>query len=90
MTVVDVTEEDSSKGITKHYFLRYPLRKKSMPCDESLNQEQQPCLIFFNQVAELGAAEEKLLYHGLPVASLASDQVKLLRKQALGAFRRKV
>ena len=38
-------------------------------------------------MAELGAAEEKLLYHGLPVASLASDQGKLLRKQALGAFR---
>ena len=87
VTVVDVTEEDSSKGITKHYFLRYPLRKKVDALRRILNQEQQPCLIFFNQVAELGAAEEKLLYHGLPVASLASDQGKLLRKQALGAFR---
>lgn len=87
VTLVDVTAKDQSKGITNHYFLRYPLRRKVDALRRILNQEQQPCLIFFNQVAELGAAEEKLLYHGLPVASLASDQGKLLRKQALGAFR---
>ena len=87
VTVVDVTTEDRSKGVTNHYFLRYPLRRKVDALRRILNQEAQPCLIFFNQVAELGAAEEKLQYHGLPVASLASDQGKLLRKQALGAFR---
>lgn len=30
---------------------------------------------------------EKLLFHGLPVASLASDQNKLARKGALESFR---
>ncbi|WP_368259588.1 DEAD/DEAH box helicase [Enterococcus sp. 2201sp1_2201st1_C11_2201SCRN_220225] len=87
VTVVDVTATDSSKGKTSHYYLKYPLRKKIDALRRILNQEEQPFLIFFNQVADLGAAEEKLLYHGLPVASLASDQGKMMRKHGLAAFR---
>lgn len=87
VTLVDVTATDKSKGETSHYYVKYPLRKKVDALRRILNQEEQPFLIFFNQVAELGAAEEKLLYHGLPVASLASDQGKMMRQRALGAFR---
>lgn len=44
-------------------------------------------MIFFNQLNDMGSAEEKLLYHELPVASLASDQSKLSRKNAIEQFK---
>ncbi len=87
LKVIDVTAEDRSKGTIEHSYLLWPSRKKVDALRRILNQPEQRCLIFFNQVADLGAAEEKLLFHGLPVASLASDQGKILRKQALTAFR---
>ena len=46
--------------------------------------------VFFNQLSELGNAEEKLLYNHVPVASLASDQSKEVRKKALERFKEKV
>lgn len=44
-------------------------------------------LVFFNQLSELGAMEEKLLFRGVAVGSLASDQNKLVRKAALDQFK---
>lgn len=87
LEVVDVTATDTSKGEVKHCYLVWPQRKKIDALRRVLNQKNQRCLIFFNELADLGAAEEKLLFHGLPVASLASDQGKLLRKHSLTAFR---
>lgn len=87
LKVIDVTETDESKGAIDHFYLIWPSRKKVDALRRILNQPDQRCLIFFNQLADLGAAEEKLLFHRLPVASLASDQGKTLRKQALTAFR---
>ena len=45
-------------------------------------------MIFFNQLTDMGSAEEKLLFHHLPVASLASDQSKISRKNAIDQFKK--
>ncbi|MGX7133290.1 DEAD/DEAH box helicase [Enterococcus songbeiensis] len=86
-TVIDVTKEDDSKGVIHHYFLRYPGRKRVDALRRLAYLDSFRGLIFFNQLTEMGNAEEKLLYHGVPVASLASDQSKQSRKLALGSFR---
>ena len=44
-------------------------------------------MVFFNQVADLGAAEEKLVYENVPAIGLASDQSKQLRKLAIDQFK---
>ena len=41
----------------------------------------------FNQVADLGAAEEKVVYENVPAIGLASDQSKQLRKLAIDQFK---
>lgn len=46
-------------------------------------------MVFFNQVADLGSVEEKLIYEGLAVVGLASDQNKTLRKLAIDQFSKK-
>lgn len=87
VTVVDVTAEDDTQGEISHYFLRYPQRRKVDALRRLGHLADFQGLIFFNQLPDLGAAEEKLLFHQLPVMSLASDQHKLLRKTALTSFR---
>lgn len=44
-------------------------------------------LVFFNQLNDLGNVEQKLLYQGLPVASLASDVNKNYRKVIFEKFK---
>lgn len=46
-------------------------------------------MVFFNQVADLGSVEEKLIYEGVSVVGLASDQNKTLRKLAIDQFAKK-
>ncbi|GAA3020839.1 DEAD/DEAH box helicase [Tetragenococcus solitarius] len=87
LPVFDVTkEEDSHKKVT-HYYLVYPARKRVDALRRMGNLPDFQGLVFFNEVQDLGSAEEKLQYHHLPVASLASDQSKIMRKQALENFR---
>lgn len=86
-SVINVTKEDTSKGIIHHYYLNYPKRKLVDALRRLAHLENFRGLVFFNQLAELGAAEEKLLFHNVPVASLASDQSKLLRRGALDLFK---
>ena len=66
-----------------------PIRKKDEYLRRLTHIEDFQGLIFFNQLTELGVMEEKLLYRGVPVGSLASDQNKLLRKAALEQFKKK-
>lgn len=87
LLTVDVTKEDDSKGIISHFYLRYPSRKKVDALRRMAHLTDFQGLVFFNQLSEMGNAEEKLLYHGLSVASLASDQSKQMRKLALDSFR---
>lgn len=84
---INVTAEDTSKGLTKHYYLHYPSRRKVDALRRLGHIDGFTGLIFFNQLADLGAAAEKLAFHGLPIASLASDQAKALRKLSLDQFR---
>ncbi|MGM0138950.1 hypothetical protein IGI65_001400 [Enterococcus sp. DIV0755b] len=86
-TLIDVTKEDASQGEVNHFYLITSKRKKADTIRKLLHVKDFRSLIFFNEVAELGAVAEKLQFHQLPVATLASDQNKLLRKTALNAFR---
>ncbi|WP_207941010.1 hypothetical protein DOK78_001436 [Enterococcus sp. DIV2402] len=85
--VIDVTKEDQSKGVVKHTYLVYPSRRLVDGLRRLANIEGFQGLVFFNQLQDLGSAEEKLLFHHLRVASLASDQSKDLRKMSLELFR---
>ncbi|MFV0557549.1 MAG: DEAD/DEAH box helicase [Enterococcus sp.] len=84
---IDVTATDASKGEIQHYFLRVPQRKKVDLLRKLAYIEAFRGLIFFNQLQELGSAEEKLQYHGIMATSLASDQSKRYRQLALDGFR---
>ncbi|MBO0448890.1 DEAD/DEAH box helicase [Enterococcus sp. MJM12] len=86
-TLIDVTKEDNSQGEVAHLYLMTSKRKKADTLKKLLHVADFRSLIFFNEVAELGAVAEKLQYHNLPVATLASDQNKMLRKTALQAFK---
>ncbi|MDR0922190.1 MAG: DEAD/DEAH box helicase [Lactobacillales bacterium] len=84
--VIDVTDEDTSSGVVQHNFLKISARKRVDVLRSFAHMDGMQAIVFFNQLSELGSAEEKLLYAGLPVTSLASDQNKALRKVALEKF----
>lgn len=86
LTVIDVTNEDQSGGVVKHYFMALSPRKKSEYLRSLAHTPDFRAMVFFNQVADLGSVEEKLIYEGLAVAGLASDQNKTLRKLAIDQF----
>jgi superfamily II DNA/RNA helicase len=85
--VIDVTESDESRKQLRHFYLQVPARKKEEYLRRLAQVEGFQSLVFFNQLSELGAAEEKLSYRGISVGSLASDQNKLVRQAALTNFR---
>lgn len=85
--VIDVTQEDQSKGSVQHCYLVYPNRRIVDALRRLAHVAKFQSLVFFNELQDLGSAEEKLLFHQLKVASLASDQSKALRKMALELFR---
>ncbi|OTP09551.1 DEAD/DEAH box helicase [Enterococcus sp. 10A9_DIV0425] len=89
LKVIDVTKEDDSRKGQNHYYIRVPARKNDDYLRRLAHVEGFQGLVFFNQLSELGAMEEKMLYRGIAVASLASDQNKLLRKAALDQFKEK-
>ncbi|GBD65706.1 putative RNA helicase [Tetragenococcus halophilus subsp. halophilus] len=86
--VIDVSKEDKSHQQVAHYYLVFPTRRKVDALRSLGHLTDFQGLIFFNEVQDLGSAEEKLRYHKLPVASLASDKSKLSRKDALEKFRK--
>lgn len=87
LQVIDVTEQDTSAGEVHHYFIRLSPRKKADFLRSMTYTPNFRGMVFFNQVAELGAVEEKLMYEQVPVIGLASDQNKQLRKLAIDHFR---
>lgn len=87
LPVVDVTKEDNHLQQVDHYYLVYPARRTVDVLRRLGHVTDFQGLVFFNEVQDLGSAVEKLQYHHLPVASLASDQDKQARKQALENFR---
>lgn len=88
LLVVDVSDEDDSQGDVHHFYLETSDRKKVDQLRRLLNLPAFWGMIFFNQLNDMGSAEEKLLFHQLPVASLASDQSKISRKNAIEQFKK--
>ncbi|MGC6767176.1 DEAD/DEAH box helicase [Enterococcus sp. LJL51] len=86
---IDVMEEDQSAGKVQHYYIEVPFRKRKEFLQKMLHIPNFYGMVFFNQLTDLGAIEEKLTYEALPVAGLASDQNKQLRKLAVGQFAQK-
>lgn len=86
--VIDTTAIDDSQGEIVHYYLQVSPRKVVDTLRRLCHLEAFQGLLFFNQLSDLGSAEEKLLFNGIKVASLASDQSKELRKLALHAFKK--
>lgn len=87
LTVIDTTMIDDSQGVVYHYYLNVSARKITDTLRRLCHIEAFQGLFFFNQLSDLGNAEEKLGFHHLNVASLASDQSKEMRKLALNAFK---
>lgn len=88
LLVVDVSKEDDSQGDVHHFYLETSDRKKVDQLRRLLNLPSFWGMIFFNQLTDMGSAEEKLLFNHLPVASLASDQSKISRKNAIDQFKK--
>ncbi len=86
VTTIDVTDEDDSKGAISHQYLKAASRKKVELLRKLAYVPDFKAIVFFNHLSEMGAAESKLLYEGVPVVSLASDQNKTERKLALDLF----
>lgn len=87
ITVLDVTQEDDSQGQIKHYYLLVASRKKNESLRHLANTPAFYSLIFFNQLSDLDAAEQRLAYRGLLAATLASDQSAAMRKFAIHQFK---
>lgn len=88
LVVIDVTKEDQSQGEVQHFYLETSDRKKVDQLRRLLNLPAFWGMIFFNQLGDMGSAEEKLVFHQLPVVSLASDQSKISRKNAIEQFKK--
>lgn len=86
--VIDTTDIDDSQGEILHYYLNVSPRKIVDTLRRLCYIDAFQGLLFFNQLSELGSAEEKLLFNGVKVASLASDQSKEMRRLALNAFKK--
>lgn len=87
LSLVDVTAIDDSQGKIQHGYIIWPKRQQVDALRRIAHVDAMCALVFFNQLSDLGVAEDKLLYHQIAVASLASDQNKLFRKMALTAFK---
>lgn len=89
LEVIDVTDLNPKNEQVHHYYLNYSKRQVVDGLRRLSHLKDFQGFVFFNQLSDLGNAEEKLLYNHVPVASLASDQSKEIRKTALDHFREK-
>lgn len=85
--LIDVRKEDKSQGHITHAYIETPLRRRTDLLRKLSYVEDFRALVFFNQLQDLGAAADKLMYEGVKVATLASDQSKFERQMALSQFR---
>lgn len=86
LRVIDVTEDDTTKGKITHGFIMTPVRKRSEVLRRLAHVDGFKGLVFFNQVSELGAVSERLNYLGIKHQTLASDQHQVERKRAIQDF----
>ncbi|CAM3988677.1 DEAD/DEAH box helicase [Catellicoccus marimammalium] len=83
--VVEV-KEDKTAGKVQHTYLEVPLRKRVDTLRRLSYVPDFKALVFFNHLSDLGAAAEKLIYEGVSVSTLASDQSKFERELSLKLF----
>ena len=86
LRVIDVTEDDTTKGTITHGYILTPIRKRSEVLRRLAHVDGFKGLVFFNQVSELGAVSERLNYLGIKHQTLASDQHQVERKRAIHDF----
>lgn len=84
--IVDVTKEDTTKGVIRHTYIEAPTRKRSDTLRRLSYVDNFKGLVFFNQLSELGVASERLTYLGIDHRTLASDQHQSERKRAIEDF----
>lgn len=89
LTVIDVTDLNPKNTGVNHYYLNVSKRQIVDTLRRLSHLADFQGFVFFNQLSDLGSAEEKLHFNQVPVASLASDQSKEIRKMALDRFREK-
>ncbi len=85
-TVIDVTNEDTSKGLITHGFIITPNRKRTEVLRRLAHVEGFKGLVFFNQLGELGTVSDRLEFLGIDHQTLASDQHQVERKRAIHDF----
>lgn len=78
---------EAQASIVDYLKIAVEKRKKVELLGKIANIPGMKALVFFNQLNDLGAVEEKLIYQGVPVASLASDVNKNYRKVILEKFK---
>lgn len=85
--LLDVRHSDHSKGNIQHFVLEVASRKRVDALRRLAHVDGMRAIVFFNTVQELGVVADKLIYEGVNVSTLASDQSKFERQLSLTAFR---
>nr|WP_231853450.1 DEAD/DEAH box helicase [Streptococcus sp. DD12] len=84
LTRISISQEQDT---LTHYYLQVEARDKVETLRKLSHLADMRALVFFNQLSDVGNAEEKLLYRQANVASLASDVNVKFRKTILERFK---
>lgn len=85
--LLDVRHNDYSKGKVQHFVLEVAARKRVEVLRRLAHVDGMRAIVFFNTVQELGVVADKLIYEGINISTLASDQSKFERQLSLNAFK---
>lgn len=83
----DVTEIDDSKGEIVHAYIETPIRKRDATLKQLSFLKDFRALVFFNDVASLTAALERLRFEGISAGMMHSERNKTERQKVLQDFR---
>ncbi|MBM6614316.1 DEAD/DEAH box helicase [Desemzia sp. RIT804] len=84
---IDVTAVDDSKGEIAHAYIETPIRKRDTTLKQLSHLPDFRALVFFNDVASLTAALDRLRFEGVSAGVLHSERNKTERRQVLQDFR---
>ena len=83
----DVTAVDDSKGEIAHAYIDTPIRKRDATLKQLSFLPDFRALVFFNDVANLTAALDRLRFEGISAGMMHSDRNKTERQKVLQDFR---
>lgn len=83
----DVTAIDDSKGEITHAYIEIPIRKRDATLKQLSHLPDFRALVFFNDVASLTAALERLHFEGVSAGVMHSERNKTERQKVLQDFR---